>query len=82
MGHLDNGLDLILMADVLYDKSNLPLLQIAKSLTQSTIVADSRVQSIDDTDFAIFHRSEALTYPNIGEFDEFRHVLFPSFLTH
>ena len=73
---LDNGFDLILMADVLYDKSNLPLLQIAKSLTQSTIVADSRVQSIDDTDFAIFHRSEALTYPNIGEFDEFRHVRF------
>ena len=73
---LDNGFDLILMADVLYDKSNYPLLQIAKSLTQTIIVADSRVQSIDDTDFAIFHRSEALTYPNIGEFDEFRHVRF------
>ena len=73
---LDNGFDLILMADVLYDKSNYPLLQIAKSLAHTTIVADSRVQSIDDTDFAIFHCSEALTYPNIGEFDEFRHVRF------
>ena len=73
---LDNSFDLILMADVLYDNSNYPLLQIAKSLTQTVIVADSRVHLIDDTDFAIFHRSEALTYPNIGEFDEFRHVRF------
>ena len=73
---LDNGFDLVLMADVLYDTSNHRLLQIVKSLTQTVIVADSRVQSIDDADFAIFHCSEALTYPNIGEFDEFRHVRF------
>ncbi len=73
---LDNGFDLIVMADVLYDKSNYPLMEIAKALTQTIIVADSRLQSIGDTDFTIFHRSEALTYPNIGEFDEFRHVRF------
>ncbi len=73
---LDNGFDLILMADVLYDSSNYQLLQFAKTLTHTIIVADSRVQSIDDKDFAIFHRSQALTYPNIGEFDEFRHVRF------
>ena len=54
VAYLDNGFDLILMADVLYDRSNYPLLQIAKSLTQNIIVADSRIQTIDDTDFAIF----------------------------
>ena len=76
VARLENGFDLILMADVLYDQNNYPLLQMAKSLTQTIIVADSRVQSIEDTDFTIFHRSEGLTYPNIGEFDEFRHVRF------
>ena len=76
VARLENGFDLILMADVLYDKSNYLLLQMAKSLTQTIIVADSRVQSIEDPDFTIFHRSEGLTYPNIGEFDEFRHVRF------
>ena len=76
VARLENSFDLILMADVLYDESNYPLLQIVKSLAQTIIVADSRVQSIDDTDFAFFHQSEALTYPNIGEFDEFKYVRF------
>ena len=76
VARLENRFDLILMADVLYDQSNYPLLQMAKSLTQTIIVADSRVQSIEDPDFTIFHRSEGQTYPNIGEFDEFRHVRF------
>ena len=74
--HLDGDLDLILMADVLYDKSNYPLLSKAKCLAKSIIVADSRVRTIDDLDFAVFHTSEALTYPNLGEFDEFRDVQF------
>ena len=76
VAHLDSDLDLILMADVLYDKSNYPLLSKAKSLANSIIVADSRVDAIDDLDFAVFYTSEALTYPNLGEFDEFRDVRF------
>ena len=73
---LDGDLDLIFMADVLYDKSNYPLLSRAKSLANSIIVADSRVRTIDDLAFAVFHTSEAMTYPNLGEFDEFRDVRF------
>ena len=76
VANLDGDLDLILMADVLYDKSNYPLLSRAKSLANSIIVADSRVRKIDDLAFAVFHTSEALTYPNLGEFDEFRDVRF------
>ena len=76
VANLDGDLDLILMADVLYDKSNYPLLSRAKSLANSIIVADSRVRKIDDLAFAVFHTSEALTYPNLGEFDEFREVQF------
>ncbi len=48
VAHLDGDLDLILMADVLYDKSNYLLLSTAKSLADSIIVADSRVRTIDD----------------------------------
>ena len=76
VANLDGDLDLILMADVLYDKSNYPLLSRAKSLANSIIVADSRVRTIDDLAFAVFHTSEAMTYPNLGEFDEFRDVRF------
>ena len=73
---LDGGFDLILMADVLYDKSNYPLLQTVKGLATNIIVADSRIQSIDDSAFTPVYQSEALTYPNLGEFDEFKDVRF------
>ena len=68
--------DLVLMADVLYDKSNYPLLQLVKKLADQVIVADSRIGAIDDDDFQLFHTAEALTYPNLGEFDEFKDVRF------
>lgn len=68
--------DLVLMADVLYDKGNYPLLQLVKKLAEQTIVADSRIGTIDDADFQLFHTAQALTYPNLGEFDEFKDVRF------
>jgi predicted nicotinamide N-methyase len=73
---LSTDFDLVLMADVLYDKSNYPLLQTVKGLAPHIIVADSRISAIDDTDFTLFHHSQALTYPNLGEFDEFKDVRF------
>ena len=76
VAELSGTFDLILMADVLYDKSNYPLLQTVKGLASNIIVADSRIQSIDDPSFTAFHQSEALTYANLGEFDEFKDVRF------
>ena len=73
---LSGHFDLILMADVLYDKSNYPLLETVKDLATDIIVADSRIQSIDDPSFTAFYQSEALTYPNLGEFDQFKDVRF------
>lgn len=73
---LSGHFDLILMADVLYDKSNYPLLETVKDLATDIIVADSRIQTIDDPSFTAFYQSEALTYPNLGEFDEFKDVRF------
>ncbi len=68
--------DLLFMADVLYDASNFALIAAAKSHTRKIIIADSRVARVDDPDFCLSHTQEALTFPNLGEFDEFRNVHF------
>jgi predicted nicotinamide N-methyase len=66
--------DLLLMADVLYDSANLPLLDAARGLAATLLVADSRIADLADRDFECFARIEARTLPNLGEFDEFRTV--------
>ena len=54
VANLEGDFDLVLMADVLYDKSNYPLLQTVKELATTIIVADSRIRSIDDPAFTLF----------------------------
>ena len=68
------GADIILMADVLYDKSNHPLLVAAQKISSRVLVADSRIHDLKEFGFETIAELEALTYPNLGEFDEFRRV--------
>ncbi len=68
--------DLLMMADVLYDKANFGLIQIAKTISRRIIIADSRVSDVEDSDFHIIHHDTSLTLPNLGEFDEFKDVRF------
>lgn len=63
--------DILLMADVLYDKQNLPLLGIAQTHASEVLVADSRVIELPDPSYREVAQIDALTYPNLGEFDEF-----------
>lgn len=63
--------DLLLMADVLYDRSNLPLLAAASRYAPRVLVADSRLASLPDPAFRLMREIPALTFPNLGEFDEF-----------
>jgi len=70
------GQDLLVMADVLYDRSNLPLLARAAALARQTLVADSRITELPDPAYREIGLLEALTFPNLGEFDEFRTVRF------
>ena len=73
----DHGrFDLVLLADVLYDKANFGLLELAGSVADEVIVADSRIRELDRADYRETGRLEALTLPNLGEFDEFRLVRF------
>lgn len=64
--------DILLMADVLYDRSNLPLLKTAQRHAREVLVADTRVTALPDPDYREIARIEALTLPNLGGFDEFR----------
>lgn len=66
--------DIALMADVLYDRSNLPLLKLARTFANEVLVADSRVQELSGPDYKLIHEATALTQPNLGEFDEFANV--------
>ena len=63
--------DLLTMADVLYDRENLPLLALAQGHAGEVLVADSRVTVLPDPAYREIARIEALTFPNLGEFDEF-----------
>ena len=62
------------MADVLYDRSNTQFKRL--KIAPSVFISDSRVSDVEDPDFSIVHQAEALTFPNLGEFDEFRQVRF------
>ena len=73
---LPQDLDLLIMADVLYDRRNFALVEKIKALNGTLIIADSRITNIDDLDFTLFHEAEALTLSNLGEFDEFKTVRF------
>lgn len=63
--------DILLMADVLYDRQNLPLLSVAQAHADAVLVADSRVTELPDESYREVARVDARTYPNLGEFDGF-----------
>lgn len=67
------AVDLITVADVLYDKANFPLLgQLLASAP--VLLADSRVKNFQHTQFekCLSHAGE--TFPHLGGFDEFSEV--------
>ncbi|MDE1166720.1 MAG: 50S ribosomal protein L11 methyltransferase [Pseudomonas sp.] len=66
--------DLILVADVLYDRANLPLLDHFLSRGREALVADSRVRDFQHPVYKRLEILEALTLPDLCEPDEFRRV--------
>ena len=66
--------DLILVADVLYDASNLPLLGQFLTRGQEVLVADSRVRDFSHPGYCQLDTLEALTLPDLAEPHEFRRV--------
>ncbi|OUX43497.1 MAG: hypothetical protein CBE21_02270 [Proteobacteria bacterium TMED261] len=73
---LPEKVDLMFMADVLYDKNNYSLINSSLECAQKLMISDSRIKTLEDTRFSIFEKKTALTYPNLGEFDEYKEVTF------
>lgn len=70
----DDRFDLILVADVLYDRANLPLLDQFLSRGKEALVADSRVRDFQHPMYTPLGILEALTLPDLAEPWEFRRV--------
>ena len=66
--------DIILAADVLYDRANLPLLDLLHARAETTLLADSRVRDLAHPGFTQIAMLQACTLPDLAEPDEFRRV--------
>ena len=66
--------DLILVADVLYDRENLPLLDHFLTRGQEALVADSRVRDFKHPLYRPLEMLKAMTLPDLAEPHEFRNV--------
>ncbi|WP_443191142.1 class I SAM-dependent methyltransferase [Pseudomonas indica] len=66
--------DLILVADVLYDRANLPLLDQFLSRGREALVADSRVRDFQHMLYRRLTVLDACTWPDLAEPEEFRSV--------
>ena len=66
--------DLVLAADVLYDRGNLPLLATLRHFAPRVFVADSRVREDRVKGYEIIHRESATTVPDLDESAEYNRV--------
>ncbi|MCQ4308070.1 50S ribosomal protein L11 methyltransferase [Pseudomonas stutzeri] len=66
--------DLIIVADVLYDRANLPLLSQFLSRGREALVADSRVRDFQHPLYERLDILDACTWPDLAEPAEFRRV--------
>ena len=68
-----DNFDVILAADILYDRNNFHLLNIFTERAKRVIVADSRVKELPEPYSKIGH-GMAITCPDLDEPKEYRHV--------
>lgn len=71
---LSEPVDLIIAADVLYDRENLPWLDIFLQHAPEVLIADSRIKNFDFPPYQLIARREGTTVPDLDESDEFRRV--------
>ena len=71
---VDGPLDLIIVADVLYDRENLIWLQRFIKRAPQVLIADSRIRSFDYPPYRQIERRESCTLPDLDESAEFRDV--------
>ncbi|WP_313026347.1 class I SAM-dependent methyltransferase [Pseudomonas lopnurensis] len=70
----DDRYDLIIVADVLYDRANLPLLDHFLGCGREALVADSRIRDFAHPLYRRLDVLDACTWPDLAEPAEFRQV--------
>lgn len=68
--------DLLLAADVLYDEENKPLLERFLREFGQVLIADSRVKNFNEPGYEFTDVERSITFPDLGEFEEFKSVNF------
>tara|TARA_R110002167_G_scaffold252094_10_gene458387 strand:+ start:1403 stop:2065 length:663 start_codon:yes stop_codon:yes gene_type:complete len=71
---ITDHIDLIVAADVLYDKENYLLLDLFFSKAAQVLLADSRVKVLPSDHYQQIGCVEARTWPDLNEFEEFNQV--------
>jgi predicted nicotinamide N-methyase len=71
---IDGDVDIIIVADVLYDRDNLPWLDRFSARAGDVLVADSRVKNFDYPPYRQVAQVDACTLPDLDESLEFRDV--------
>lgn len=71
---LVKNIDLLVAADVLYDKDNYPLLDLFHAKADKILLADSRVKVLPSNHYQQIDCVEARTWPDLNEFEEFNQV--------
>ncbi len=74
MSMIQEEIDLIVAADVLYDKDNYPLLDLFLSKAHQALLADSRVKVLPSNQYEQVDCIKARTWPDLNEFEEFNKV--------
>ncbi|MCP8464118.1 50S ribosomal protein L11 methyltransferase [Pseudomonas sp. ZM23] len=70
----EDRFDLVIVADVLYDRANLPLLDEFLGRGREALVADSRVRDFSHPLYQRLAILDGCTWPDLAEPAEFRHV--------
>ena len=71
---LQSKVDVVLAADVLYDRDNFPLLSLLPNIGNEILIADSRIKQFELQGYEILNRVTATTIPDLDELREYSHV--------
>ena len=70
----DADIDLLIAADVLYDRANLSFLDTFFQFAPEVLLADSRIKNFSHDQYQFIDKVESFTVPDLDELDEFRWV--------
>ncbi len=70
----DTDIDLLIAADVLYDRENLSFLDTFFDFAPNILLADSRIKNFQHPNYRHMQKIESFTVPDLDELDEFRWV--------